>query len=251
MLKELSSATRSPAEGATLSEQMGLKVRRIVLDAGHGGKDTGAIGSKGLREKDASLDVVLALAAILEEQGYEVVLTRNDDTFVPLKRRAEIANEEKADLFISVHLNSAPQTYLAGTEVYTLDVASDRYALRLAARENASSDGRVSELERILADLATRANTADSTKLAEAIDRQVAAAHGGLNKDHGVKHALFRVLVGAKCPAVLVEAGFISNPDEEKKLRTHEFRDRLARAIADGIARFVGGREELAQAGVE
>jgi N-acetylmuramoyl-L-alanine amidase len=250
MISALTTAARTPGE-ATLSEQMGLHVRRIALDAGHGGKDTGAIGPGGLREKDAALAIVLALRSVLEEQGYEVILTRDDDTLVPLGRRAEIANEAKADLFISVHLNSAPQSYLGGAEVYTLDVASDRYALRLAARENAASEGRVSELGLILADLATRANTADSTKLAEAIDRQVAAAHGGTDKDHGVKHALFRVLVGARCPAVLVETGFISNPEEEKRLRTDEFRERIARAIADGVARFVGDRAELAQAGVE
>ena len=248
LIEELSAS--HPTE-ATLSEQMGLKVRRIVLDAGHGGKDSGAIGPGGLQEKDAALDLVLALAALLEDQGYEVGLTRDEDRSVPLGRRAEIANEQRADLFISIHLNSAPQRSLGGAEVYTLDVASDRYAVRLAARENAAGDGRVSELGLILADLATKANTADSAKVANSVDREVALAYGGGDKVHGVKHALFRVLVGARCPAILVEAGFISNPEEEKKLRSAEFRDRLARAIADGVARFMGVRDELAQAGVD
>lgn len=239
------------ADGPTIAAQMGLKIRRVVIDPGHGGPDTGALGPSGLLEKDAALDLALGAAAALEEMGYEVLLTRDQDEAVSLEKRVAMANAQAADLLVSVHLNSAPQRSLAGAETFTLDVSSDRHAQRLAARENAPSERRQAELAFILADLATRANAADSRRLAEAIQRALGVAHGGAAADRGVKQALFHVLLGARMPAVLVEAAFLTNPDEERRLRDPEFRDRLARGIADGVARFVGDREELAQAGIE
>ncbi len=131
----------------TLSEQLGLKVRRVVVDAGHGGHDTGAIGRGGTREKDVALAIALRLREVLGRAGLEVILTREDDTFVPLEERARRANEAKGDLFISIHCNSSPGRRLRGVETYSLNTASDRYSIRLAARENASSEKRISDLQ--------------------------------------------------------------------------------------------------------
>ncbi len=234
----------------TLAQQLGLKVRRVVVDAGHGGHDVGATGPKGTREKDVALAIAKKLAAKLEEMGLEVVLTRDEDVFVKLEDRSRIANREKGDLFISVHCNAATSKKLHGIETYTLNTSSNRYSTRLAARENATTERGVSDLQYILADLATRANTGESTRLAERVQRDL--IHG-LSADYkdvydlGTKEALFFVLLGAKMPAILVETSFISNPEEEQRLVSDEFQQDVANSIAGSLGGFLEERNKLAK----
>lgn len=234
----------------TLAEQLGLKVRRVVIDAGHGGHDTGAIGKKGTREKDVALGIARRLGELLEEQGLEVVLTRDDDRFLKLEDRSRIANAAHGDLFISIHCNSAVNRKARGVETYTLNIASDRYSIRLAARENAHSEKGMSDLQFILADLATKANTEESSRLARSVQAnlvgELSRRHGDI-RDLGNKEALFFVLLGAKMPAILVETAFLSNAEEEARLATREYQVEVARGIAAGVEEFLGRRARVAQ----
>ncbi len=238
----------------TLAEQLGLKVRRVVIDAGHGGHDTGAIGRKGTREKDVTLAIARKLAQRLRERGLEVMLTRDDDRYLKLEERARQANELKGDLFISIHCNSAPTSRLRGIETYTLNTSADRYSIRLAARENASSEKGISDLQFILADLATKANTEESTRLATQVQKSLvshlSSDYSGV-RDLGTKEALFYVLLGTKMPAILVETAFLSHPEEEKRLASEKYQDDVAQAIALGVDDFIGDRGKLARVQVE
>ncbi len=234
----------------TLAEQLGLKVKRVIIDAGHGGHDTGAIGKNGTREKDVALAISLKLERLLTEAGLTVVLTRDDDTFVRLEDRTAFANKQKGDLFISVHCNSAPSKSLGGIETYTLNTSSDRYNVRLAARENAMSDRGVGDLQLILADLATKANTEESSRLANRVQRELVTSLKDKNpavRDLGHKEALFFVLLGAKMPAILVETSFLSNPTEERLLSSEAYQLDVAEAIAEGVKGFLEERNKVAQ----
>ena len=246
----LGGAVKPGASEITLAEQLGLKVRRVVIDAGHGGHDTGAIGKKGTREKDVTLAVSRRVAEILSERGLEVILTRNDDTYVRLEDRSRIANEAKGDLFLSIHCNAAESRKLRGIETYSLNIASDRYSIRLAARENASSEKSISDLQFILADLATKANTDESQRLASRVQRslvnRLSSNFKGV-KDLGTKEALFYVLLGAKMPAILVEASFLSHPEEEQRLASKAYQEHIAQAVAEGVEAFLADRKRVAQ----
>jgi N-acetylmuramoyl-L-alanine amidase len=216
----------------------GLKIRRVVIDPGHGGKDTGAIGPDGAKEKDLTLAMAKKLRAYLEEKGLEVLLTREGDRTLSLEERTRFANEKGADLFLSLHVNAAQNRKAHGIETYTLNLNSDRYAMRLAARENASSERRIGELQFILADLATKANTDDSVKLARLVQSKMVSRlqsrHGKDRiRDLGVKQALFFVLVGAKMPAILLETGFISHPEEGKRLQSRAYQEEAMRGVAE------------------
>jgi N-acetylmuramoyl-L-alanine amidase len=251
-LAALASAVKS-SDALPLSAQMGLKIRKVVIDAGHGGHDAGAIGPTGVREKDVTLAVARRLAEKLRQQGLEVALTRSEDRFVSLEGRVAFANQQRADLFISVHCNAAAERTLRGVETYTLNLSSDRYAVRLAARENASSERSMGELQFLLADIATRANTVDSRRLAGMVQSSVVGGlrtHYGQVRDLGNKEALFYVLMGTRMPAILVEGSFISNPTEEQRLGGAEFQDQLATSIASGVERFVSDHTALATAGL-
>jgi N-acetylmuramoyl-L-alanine amidase len=244
------SAKDSKNAELTLAEQLGLKVKRVIIDAGHGGHDTGAIGKNGTLEKDVALSIALKLAKRLKDEGLEVLLTRDDDTFVPLEGRTRFANQHKGDLFISVHCNSAVSHELRGVETYTLNTSSDRYSIRLAARENASTERGVGDLQLILADLATKANTEESGRLARRVQREMVSGLKGKNpsvRDLGHKEALFFVLLGAKMPAILVETSFLSNPVEEKLLGSDGYQDDAAEAIAEGVRGFLEERSRVAQ----
>ena len=237
------------ASGSSLAAQLGLKVRRVVVDAGHGGKDAGAIGPHGVREKTLTLAIARKVASKLRALGFEVIMTRSEDKFVALDDRTRIANEARADLFISVHCNAARRRKLEGVETWTLNVASDRYAARLAAFENAEADRTVSDLRLILADLATKANAGDARDLAQSVQSSVIRtlrSRVGPTRDHGVKQALFYVLLGTHMPSILVETGFISNPAEEARLKSSKFQDGAAEAIARGVKDFVDSRRRLA-----
>ena len=245
----LAPVTGKKAE-VTLAEQLGLKVRRVVLDAGHGGHDSGAIGPSGVREKDVALGITRKLAVLLRNAGLEVELTRDSDRFVALEKRTQFANDAHGDLFISIHCNASPNRKARGIETYTLNTSADRYAIRLAARENASSEKGISDLQYILADLTTKANTDESTRLAARVQKALVSnlsrQHSGV-KDLGHKEALFFVLLGARMPSILVETSFLSNPTEEKLLASEAYQALLAHSIFSGIQSFMNEREKFAQ----
>ncbi|RPH70573.1 MAG: N-acetylmuramoyl-L-alanine amidase [Myxococcaceae bacterium] len=241
---------RAPSE-VTLAEQLGLKFRRVVIDPGHGGHDTGTVGADGTREKDVALAIAKKLRTVLTDQGLEVVLTRETDKFVRLEERARLANVARGDLFISIHCNSLPQRNIRGIETYTLNLASNGYAIRLAARENATSEKGMSDLRFLLADLATRADTEESVRLATHVQSGLVSAlrsKDGRIRDLGTKEALFYVLLGTKMPAILVETGFLTNAEEEKRLGSPGYQEDVARAIASGVQGFLGNRDRLAKA---
>ncbi|RKH12919.1 N-acetylmuramoyl-L-alanine amidase [Corallococcus sp. CA047B] len=234
----------------TLAEQLGLKVRRVVIDPGHGGHDSGAVGKEGTKEKEVALAISRKVADGLREKGLEVVLTRDDDTFIRLEDRAKLANEAHGDLFISVHCNSAATHKLRGIETYTLNTSADRYSIRLAARENASSEKGISDLQFILADLATKANTEESSRLAKSVQHSLVTGlstkYDGI-KDLGHKEALFYVLLGAKMPAILVETSFLSHVEDEKRLASERYQDEVAKNIVLGVEEFLGDRRRVAK----
>ena len=247
--RELRSAALASKAGS-LTEQLGLRIRRVVVDAGHGGRDTGALGPRGTREKDVALAIAKVLALKLKALGFAVVLTRQDDRYLTLDERTRIANDARADLFVSIHCNAARRRKLSGIETWTLNVASNRYAARLATFENADTDRSASDLRLILADLATRANADDSRDIAQSVQSALVRAmrsRGEKVTDHGIKHALFYVLLGARMPAILVETGFISNPAEEGRLRSRDRQRAAADAIAAGVREFADSRRRIAR----
>jgi len=204
-----------------------------------------------VREKDLALAIAKKLAARLRQLGFEVILTRKSDVFLSLDERTRIANEARADLFLSIHCNAARRRKLEGVETWTLNVASDRYAARLAAFENAEADRTVSDLRLILADLATKANASDARDLAQSVQSSLIRtlrSRVGRVRDHGVKQALFYVLLGTRMPSILVETGFISNPAEELRLKSARFQNGAAEAIARGVKDYVESRRRLARA---
>lgn len=247
-------AEEAPAE--TIPEQneapLGLALRRIVIDPGHGGSDPGAIGRGGLKEKDVTLAISKRLKAELEQQmpGIRVFLTRDSDKFISLSERTQFANELHADLFVSVHVNSSPNRKTQGIETYYLNITHDRYAVRLAARENAMSETEISNLEFILADLAMKSNVSDSVRLGREVQSSVFGHVQGTwsdVKDLGLKHALFYVLLGARMPAVLVETAFISNHEDEKRLRTDRYQDAIVAGLVKGIRRYSEQKQAMYQ----
>ncbi len=224
----------------SLAQQLGLGIRKIVIDPGHGGKDPGAIAPNGLKEKDIVLAVSKKLARQLRTKlGCEVVLTRTTDVFIPLEERTAIANTEKGDLFISVHVNSAPSPRLLGVETYVLNLTNDEDSMRLAAQENATSASKMSDLQNILADLLNNSKLDESTKLAEHV--QTNMAQGLHIKDLGVKQAPFYVLIGAQMPAILSEITFLSNPAEAKRLRQDNYLTTIAEHISAGVNDYIRG----------
>ena len=219
----------------SLIRSLGLKVARVVIDAGHGGKDTGTVGPTGLTEKDLVLDVARRLKALItEELGAEVVLTREDDTFVPLEARTAIANQAEADLFLSIHANASDMTSIRGFETFFLNFTTSREGLDLAARENAASRLAISELQDIVRRIVLRDKIDESREFASHIQKSM-ASNRDLGRDRGVKEAPFVVLIGANMPSILSEISFISNPDDERLLRGDDRRQQIADALFDGV----------------
>ena len=235
--------SKSSSAGLSLSQQVGLQIKTIVIDAGHGGRDPGAIGPTGLREKNVTLKIAKNLAARLrKELGVKVIMTRSKDVYVSLEERARIANDAHADLFISIHINASTNRRAYGMETFYLNTTNDRYAIRLAARENADSQKSIGDLQFILADLVTKSNVDDSRRLAKAVQRSAKAElikKYSRIKDLGTKSALFYVLIGVRMPSILFEAAFVSNRREEKRLRNKKYLDHLARGMANGVVNFV------------
>lgn len=228
-------------------------VKTIVIDPGHGGKDPGAIGNDGLKEKEVTLDVAQRLARLLEERGINVTLTRDSDKFVSLWRRSQIANTNQASFFISVHANSARAKMAKGLEVYYLSDATDDTARALEAAENASLDLEKSsfdedepstDLEATLWDMLYSENRVESKELASSICQAIEPKISMVNR--GVKSARFYVLKGTKMPAVLIEVGFISNREEEAHLANSYYRQELVESVADGILSYLQEYEQTA-----
>ncbi|MEE8409110.1 MAG: N-acetylmuramoyl-L-alanine amidase [Myxococcota bacterium] len=215
-----------------------LKGHHVVVDPGHGGQDGGAHGPGNILEKNVTLAISKEVARRLEAAGVRVTLTRSDDRRLALEERTAIANRLSADVFVSIHANSNKARKVRGVETYYLDVTDDKYALRLAAVENKISEERVSDLQLILADLATKVNTPESIALAKRVQTSVVNRVKPLNgkiRDLGVKPSLFYVLLGARMPAILVEAGFLSNKQEGRLLGQSHYQKTVAAAVTDAI----------------
>ena len=230
----------------TLIRALGLKIGKIVVDAGHGGHDAGTIGPDGYTEKELVLDVALRLGKLLENRmGAEVVYTRDDDTFVPLETRTAIANKEQADLFISIHANSSRDPEARGVETYYLNFTSSHDALEVAARENAVSEKSIHELQDLVKKIALKEKIEESREFAADVQQSMWATAGKGTRNRGVKKAPFIVLIGANMPSILAEISFLSNPRDEHKLEAPEYRQQIAESLYRGLAKYVSGLSGL------
>lgn len=266
---ERSRSARSPAEGAPATAgpsppavagpapppgAASPRSLTVMVDPGHGGKDPGAQGPGGLREKDVVLEVAKVLAERLAEQGHRALLTRDRDVFLPLEERTARAIAAKADLFVSVHANASPDPDASGIETYYLSNSDDRATLRLARMENQLSHmtrhaARDQDVSLILSDMIQNYKVAESLQLAERIQTALmgrARVYYGEVRDLGFKPGPFYVLVGAGMPAVLAEVSFVSNRQEEARLARPEYRRRLAEGLAAGIRDFVNRMDKAA-----
>ncbi|HEY0786476.1 MAG TPA: N-acetylmuramoyl-L-alanine amidase [Acidobacteriaceae bacterium] len=223
---------------------LGLKIGRIVVDAGHGGHDSGTLGPGGIEEKDVVLDVALRLGRLLKQRlGADVIYTRDDDTFIPLETRTAIANKAQADLFISVHANSSQDAGARGVETYYLNFTSSADALEVAARENAVSQQSIHQLSDLVKKITLQDKIAESREFAGDVEQSLytglETGNPGL-RDRGVKKAPFVVLIGANMPSILAEISFLTNPDDAHQLRDGEYRQRIAESLYRGVAKYVG-----------
>ncbi len=228
----------------TMVRALGLKIHRIVIDPGHGGRDSGTIGPNGLEEKTVTLDVALRLGRLLRRKlGMQVFYTRDTDTYVPLEMRTEIANRDRADLFISIHVNSNPDQAIQGAATYYLSFTNSADALELAARENAVSKQSIHELSSLMKKIALNDKLNESRIFAQDVEQSL--YHGmevgdPAYEDLGVKKAPFVVLIGANMPSILAEIAFLSNPESAQELTEPAYRQRIAEALYRGVARYVG-----------
>jgi len=226
----------------SLARQLGLSARRIVIDPGHGGHDPGTIGPRGLQEKDLVLDVALRLERLVrQELGTEVLLTRSTDVFIPLEERTAIANQKEADLFVSIHANAARNSSARGIETYVLSFARTPHAEAVAARENAISTATLKDLQNLVKAITLNSKIDESRDLAHSLQESMVS---GVREQHaipdrGVHSAPFYVLIGANMPAVLAELGFVSHPEDEKRLRTPQYRELLARSLLRGLRTYL------------
>jgi len=237
---------------ATLTRALGLKIGRIVIDPGHGGHDTGTIGPTGLMEKDLCLDVALRLGKIIQQKlpGADIVYTRSDDTFIPLEERTHIANEAKADLFVSIHANSSPDHGARGVETYYLNLRGSPEAMAVAARENAVSQEGIHDLEDVVKQIARTEKIDESKELAEdvqdSLSRRIQKTARPV-KNRGVRKAPFVVLIGADMPSILTEISFLSNPSDEQLLKKPEHRQRVAEGLYQGMATYLESLNSMAE----
>ena len=237
----------------SLSRQLGLKIRTIAIDAGHGGHDPGAIGKSGTKEKHITLDIAKRLAALVKEKlGCNVVMTRDKDVFIPLEQRPFIAKSKGADLFVSIHVNATRKRSTRGIETYVQSLrASDREAMATAARENAMSTKKLSELkselDRIFADLTRDDKIEESLYLADSVQGSLVNNLKSVNRHATdlktkIKRAFFYVLINTEMPSILAEVGFISNPEEERLLQKESYRQAIAEALYEGVKKYVDAR---------
>ena len=239
-------AAEKTADGETsLVRALGLKINRIVIDAGHGGHDSGTLGVDGIQEKDVVLDVALRLGKMLHERlGTEIIYTRSDDTFIPLETRTAIANKAQADLFLSIHANSSPDETARGVETYYLNFTSDPTALDVAARENAVSGASIHQLSDLVKKITLKDKIEESREFAADVEGSLFAGltkgNSGL-RDRGVKKAPFVVLIGANMPSILAEISFVTNARDAEQLREPEYRQRVAESLFAGVAKYENG----------
>ena len=234
----------------SLTRALGLKVGRIVIDAGHGGHDTGTIGPTGLMEKDLCLDLALRVGKLIETRlpAAEVIYTRDDDTFVPLEQRTALANNAKADLFLSIHANSSDDPKISGIETYYLNFNASPGAMDVAARENATAQSNVHDLEDIVEKIARNEKIEESRDFATDIQESLSKQAGNTERSRGVRKAPFVVLIGADMPSVLAEVSFLSNPAEEQWLKKPDNRQRIAEGLYRGIETYLHSTNSLASA---
>ncbi len=237
----------------SLARQLALEVRRIVIDPGHGGKDTGAISADHICEKQITLEVARELKRILEQKtGCEVILTRSDDRSMSLEERTAFANSHKADLFVSIHTNAHEDRSRHGTETYFLDLSRDQESARVAAFENATANKKISDLEAILHDLMLNTKVNESSRLAREVQtnmvKKLCPTYGQI-RDLGIKQAPFYVLLGAEMPCILIETAFLTNDREEHLLRDRGFQKNLALGISNGIESYIRKMRDFAHGG--
>ena len=246
--KEASAAAPAPkvdtpatptSSGYSLTRQLGLGIQRIVIDPGHGGKDPGCIGKENTYEKDIVLDVCLRLKKLLlQNKGLEILLTRETDIFIPIDNRSDIANQKKADIFISVHSNSYSNKKRSGVETYYLNFNQDPDVLKVAAQENATTTKNISQQREILEKIIQTNKLMESRELANHLQKslvtRLASKYQGI-KNLGVKGGPFWVLIGGEMPSVLVEISHLSNPLEEERLNTTQYRQSVAQGLYEGI----------------
>jgi len=225
----------------SLSRQLGLSVSRIVIDAGHGGHDPGARGN-GINEAELTLDVAQRLQKLLEKQpGFEVVMTRDTDEFIPLQERTAIANREGADLFLSIHANASRNAQAHGIETYFLNFATNPEAEAVAARENAASGQTMHSLPDIVKAIALNNKINESHDFAATVQKSMVKRLSSRNhaiRDLGVKQAPFVVLIGATMPSVLAEISFVTNKQDGTQLKTQAYRDQIAQALFEAIQNY-------------
>ncbi len=244
LIQPASSAQPTKDGQATLTRALGLKIGRIVIDAGHGGHDTGTIGPTGLMEKDLCLDVALRLGKIIQQRlpGADVIYTRSDDTFIPLEERTHIANEAKADLFISIHANSSHDHQARGIETYYLNLKGSPDAMEVASRENATANESIHDLDDIVKKIARSEKIDESREFAsdiqDSLSKRIQKQYKPV-KDRGVRKAPFVVLIGADMPSILTEISFLSNPADEQLLKKPEHRQRVAEGLYQGVADYL------------
>jgi len=243
IVSDTAKPARHLASGDTsLTRVLGLKISRVVIDPGHGGHDQGTEGVHGLLEKDLVLDVAKRVGKLIEDKmGAEVVYTRSDDTFIPLEGRTALANEKKADLFLSIHANSSPFPKISGVETYYLNFADTKDAMDVAARENANAHESISELRDIIQKITLHDKSEESKDFANRVQASLFALSAREipgNRNRGVKKAPFVVLIGAQMPSILAEIGFLSNPREEALLKRSDYRQKLAEALYRGVQRY-------------
>lgn len=231
------------AEGYSMIRQLGLGIRRVVIDPGHGGSDPGCVGKKGLREKDVVLQVSLLLKKMLNERkDLEVILTRETDISLPPEDRPVIANQKQADIFISVHANAFPNQKFSGVETFFLNFSRDPAVNAIAARENATSTKNIGEMMDIIKRIVRNSKIVESKELAKKIQnnlvKRLSQKYADI-KDLGVKGGPFWVLIGGEMPSVLVEISYLSNPRDESRLRNPQYLQEVAQGIYEGIVEYI------------
>ena len=229
----------------SLVRTLGLKIGRIVIDAGHGGHDSGTTGPGGIEEKDVVLDVALRVGKLLKQRlGADVIFTRDNDTFIPLETRTAIANKAQADLFLSIHANSSPDSSARGVETYYLNFTTSPDALEVAARENAVSDESIHELSDLVKKITLKDKIDESREFAADVQKSLYTdledGNPGL-RDRGVKKAPFVVLIGANMPSILAEISFLTNSADARQLQQPAYRQRIAESLYRGVARYISG----------
>jgi N-acetylmuramoyl-L-alanine amidase len=229
----------------SLVRTLGLKIGRIVIDPGHGGHDSGTTGPGGIEEKQVVLDVSLRLGKLLRQRlGADVIFTRDNDTFIPLETRTAIANKAQADLFLSIHANSSPDSSARGVETYYLNFTTSPDALEVAARENAVSDESIHELSDLVKKITLKDKIDESREFAADVQKSLydnlEEGNRGL-RDRGIKKAPFVVLIGANMPSILAEISFLTNSDDARQLQQPAYRQRIAESLYRGVSRYISG----------